>query len=78
ADLKKVKGNKGVGFAKFKKKHGCKQSYKTNLTNGNIQTIKNRLKLPKMGWVKFHNSQNITGTIINVTVTRTSSGKYIA
>ncbi|MHC5722544.1 MAG: IS200/IS605 family element RNA-guided endonuclease TnpB, partial [Nostoc sp.] len=31
-----------------------------------------------MGWVKFHNSQNITGTIINVTVTRTSSGKYIA
>ncbi|MHC5611886.1 MAG: RNA-guided endonuclease TnpB family protein [Nostoc sp.] len=78
ADLKKVKGNKGVGFPKFKKKHGCKQSYKTNLTNGNIQTIENRLKLPKMGWVKFHNSQNITGTIINVTVTRTSSGKYIA
>lgn len=31
-----------------------------------------------MGWVRFHNSQNITGTIINVTITRTSSGKYIA
>ena len=78
ADLKKVKGRKNVGFPKFKKKHGCKQSYKTNLTNGNIQILQNRLKLPYMGWVRFHKSQDITGTIINVTVTRTSSGKYIA
>jgi putative transposase len=77
-DLKKVKGKKGVGFPKFKKKHGCKQSYKTNLTNGNIQVIENRLKLPKCGWVKFHKSQEITGKLVNVTVTRTSSGKYIA
>lgn len=78
ADLKKVKGKKNVGFPKFKKKYECKESYKTNLTNGNIQVIQNRLKLPKMAWVKFHKSQDITGTIINVTVTRTSSGKYIA
>jgi putative transposase len=77
-DLKKVKSKKGVGFPKFKKKHGCKQSYKTNLTNGNIQIIENRLKLPKLGWVKFHKSQEITGNLVNVTVTRTSSGKYIA
>ncbi len=76
-DCQKAKG-KGVGFPKFKKKHGCKQSYKTNLTNGNIQVIENRLKLPKLGWVKFHKSQEITGKLINVTVTRTSSGKYIA
>jgi putative transposase len=78
ADLKKVKGKKSVGFPKFKKKHGCKQSYKTNFTNSNIQVIENRLKLPKLGWVKFHKSQAITGKLINVTVTRTSSGKYIA
>ncbi|GAX35017.1 IS200/IS605 family element RNA-guided endonuclease TnpB [Nodularia sp. NIES-3585] len=78
ADLKKAKGKRNVGFPKFKKKHGCKQSYKTNLTNGNIQVIQNGLKLPKMGWVKFHKSQDITGTIINVTVTRTNRGKYIA
>ncbi|UKP01018.1 IS200/IS605 family element RNA-guided endonuclease TnpB [Nostoc sp. UHCC 0870] len=78
ADLKKVKGKKGVGFPKFKKKHSCKQSYKTNLTNGNIQVIENRLKLPKLGWVKFHKSQEITGKLVNVTVTRTSSGKYVA
>ncbi len=78
ADLKKIKSKKGVGFPKFKKKHGCKQSYKTNLTNGNIQVIENRLKLPKLGWVKFYNSQDIEGKLVNVTVTRTSSGRYIA
>lgn len=77
-DLKKAKGKKGVGFPKFKKKHGCKQSYKTNLTNGNIQIVQNRLKLPKCGWIKFHKSQDITGHVVNVTVTRTSSGKYVA
>jgi putative transposase len=36
------------------------------------------LKLPKLGWVKFHKSQDITGKLVNVTVTRTTSGKYIA
>ncbi|MBW4477831.1 MAG: IS200/IS605 family element transposase accessory protein TnpB [Tolypothrix brevis GSE-NOS-MK-07-07A] len=77
-DLKKSKNKKGVGFPKFKKKYGCKQSYKTNLTNGNIQIIENRLKLPKLGWIKFHKSQDITGHVVNVTITRTSSGKYIA
>ena len=44
ADLKKDIGKKNVGFPKFKKKYGCKQSYKTNLTNGNIQVLQNRLK----------------------------------
>ena len=78
ADLKKAKNKKGVGFPKFKKKYGCKQSYKTNLTNGNIQVLQNRLKLPKLGWVRFHKSQEITGKLVNVTVTRTSSGKYAA
>ncbi|MGJ5675080.1 MAG: IS200/IS605 family element RNA-guided endonuclease TnpB [Nostochopsis sp.] len=79
ADLKKAKNQKkGVGFPKFKKKHGCKQSYQTNFTNGNIQVIENRLKLPKIGWVKFHNSQEITGKLVNVTVTLTNTGKYIA
>jgi putative transposase len=77
-DCQKAKGKKGVGFPKFKTKHVSKQSYKTNLTNGNIQVIENKCKLPKLGWVKFHKSQDITGKLVNVTVTRTSSDKYIA
>lgn len=78
ADLKKPKQKRRFGFPKFKNKHGFKQSYKTNFTNGNIQLRDNYLKLPKLGWVKFHQSQEITGTIVNVTITRTTTGKYVA
>jgi putative transposase len=77
-DFKKPKQKRRFGFPKFKKKHGFKQSYKTNFTNGNIQVRENYLKLPKLGWVKFYKSQEIDGTIVNVTVTRTKIGKYIA
>jgi putative transposase len=77
-DLKKPKNKRRFGFPQFKRKHGFKQSYKTNLTNGNIQVRENYLKLPKLGWVKFHKSQEINGAIINVTVTRTPGGKYLA
>jgi putative transposase len=78
ADLKKPKQKRRFGFPKFKKKHGFKQSYKTNFTNGNIEVRENYLKLPKLGWVKFHKSQSVDGTIVNVTVIRTTTGKYIA
>jgi putative transposase len=78
ADLKKPKQKRRFGFPKFKKKHGFKQSYKTNFTNGNIQLRDNYIKLPKLGWVRFYQSQEITGTIVNVTVTRTTTGKYVA
>jgi putative transposase len=62
----------------FKKKHGSKQSYRTNLTNGNIQIAENQLKLPKLKWIKFRKSQEIQGRILNVTVSRSSTGKYFA
>ncbi|MGL5873362.1 MAG: IS200/IS605 family element RNA-guided endonuclease TnpB [Xenococcaceae cyanobacterium] len=78
ADLKKLKHKRRFGFPKFKKKHGFKQSYKTNFTNGNIQLQDNYLKLPKLGLVKFHKSFEITGTIVNVNITRTTTGKYVA
>jgi putative transposase len=77
-DLKKAKNQRRAGFPKFKRKHGFKQSYKTNFTNGNIQVRENYLKLPKLGWVKFHKSQEVNGTIVNVTVTRTTTSRYIA
>lgn len=67
-----------MGFPGFKKRHGPKRSYRTNLTNNNIQLAENRLKLPKLGWVKFHKSQEVTGRILNVTVTVTKAGRYAA
>lgn len=78
AELKKLKQKRRFGFPKFKKKHGFKQSYKTNFSNSNIQVRENHLKLPKLGWVKFHKSQEIDGAIVNVTVARTTTGKYVA
>jgi putative transposase len=77
-DLKKSKKQRIFCFPKFKRKHGFKQSYKTNFTNGNIQVRQNYLKLPKLGWVKFHRSQEINGNIVNVTISRTKTGKYLA
>ncbi len=40
--------------------------------------MQNRLKLPKLGWIRFHKSQEIPGKLVNVTVTRTSADKYVA
>jgi putative transposase len=77
-DLKKPKNQRRFSFPKFKKKHGFKQSYKTNFTNGNIEVRDNYLKLPKLGWVRFHKSQEVDEAIVNVTVTRTKTGKYVA
>lgn len=67
-----------MGFPKFKKLHAAKQSYRTNPTNGNIQLVENYLKLPKLGWVRFHKSQEVRGRILSVTVTATKAGKYVA
>lgn len=78
ADLKKPKAKRRFGFPQFKKKHGSKQAYKTNFTNGNIQVKDNYLKLPKLGWVRFYKSQELTGKLISVTVCRTKTGKYTA
>jgi len=50
----------------------------TKLTTNGIQVLQNRLKIPKLGWVRFHKSQEITGKLVNILSLITSSGKYIA
>ena len=40
-------GNPAAGFPKFKSKHRNKNSYTTNMVNGNIQVDGQRLKLPE-------------------------------
>lgn len=76
--LKKSKGQRKAGYPTFHSKRGSKQSYRTNLTNGNIAVLDDRLKLPKLGWIKFRKSQEIHGRIISVTVRRNAAGKYFA
>ncbi|KAA6452689.1 IS200/IS605 family element RNA-guided endonuclease TnpB [Bacillus swezeyi] len=68
--------NKQNKAPRFKSKKNRVQSYTTKSTNGNIAIVDNKIKLPKLGLVKFAKSRDITGRILNATVRRNPSGKY--
>lgn len=70
------KGNKEQGYPKFKSKHNYKRSYRTTFTNNNMEIKNHQIKLPKLGWVKIAQSQDIQGRILNCTITKTCSDKY--
>ena len=70
------KGNKDQGLPKFKSKHNQECSYRTSFTKNNIRIEGNKIKLPKLNFVKFAKSQDIKGRILNCTITKTCSGKY--
>ena len=36
----------------------------------------NQLKLPKLKWVRFAHSKQVTGLILNATIRHNASGKY--
>lgn len=61
----------------FKSKHNHHQSYRTVNQGNKIRIVGKYLKLPKLGYVKIRQSMEI-GHINNVTVERTSTGKYFA
>jgi putative transposase len=65
------------GFPKFKSKHG-KNIYRTNNIRGAIHTKGSKIKLPKLGYIKFRDPRTIEGKIKYVTVSRTPTGKYFA
>src|SRR5699024_12338476 len=44
--------------------------------NGNIAIIGNKIKLPKLGLVRFSKSRDVEGRILHTTVRRNPSGKY--
>lgn len=61
---------------RFKSKRNPVQSYTTKQTNGNIAVLANRLKLPKLGLVRFAKSKEVAGRILSATVRRNPSGNY--
>lgn len=61
---------------RFKSKRNKIQFYTTKQTNGNIAVIGNRMKLSKIGLVKFAKSREVTGRIMSATIRRNPSGKY--
>jgi len=73
----KIAGAK-IGFPKFKKKR-TGSSYRTMMTNNNIQIDfeLRKVKLPKAGWLNFTDQRTkIEGIIKSATVSRSSTGKY--
>ena len=68
--------DKSIGFPKFKSKKTYRFSYKCKYVNNNIKVIKNRIQLPKIGWIKYKDKQIPQGRILNATVSQEPSGKY--
>jgi len=65
----------GFGFPNFKSKRHH-QSYKTNNNNDNITVCNGKVKLPKIGWVRFKQHRKIKGVIKSATISKTATGKY--
>lgn len=69
-------GEKEVGFPKFKSKKNPKKSYRTQNVNNNISIKENKIKIPKLGLIKYINSRNFEGEIKSATISKTSTDKY--
>ena len=67
-----------AGYPKFKSKKNNRKSYSTNSTNNNITVDfdNNKIKLPKLKWIKAKIHRRFVGTIKSATVSQTPSGKY--
>ena len=72
--------NPKIGFPRFKSKHHSKNSYTTNVVNGNILVESKRIRLPKLKWIamKKHREPAEGLRLKSVTVSMEPSGKYFA
>ena len=80
AAYRKFFGEEKAGHPKFKSKHRSRESYTTNVVNGNIRFEGGKLRLPKAGCVKIRRHREIPeGYVLkSVTVSRERSGKHFA
>lgn len=67
-----------TGYPKFKSKKNNKKTYTTNFTNNNIEVSfdDNKIKLPKLKWVKVKLHRKFVGKIKSATISQAPSGKY--
>ena len=61
---------------KFKSRKNPKNSYRTLNVNNSIRVEDNRIKLPKLGFVKFRKSREVSGIIKSVTVSKNILNRY--
>lgn len=69
----------GNGYPKFKSKRD-KNSYRTNGKTISLDQNNYKIKIPKIGWIKFRDKYNFNGLtkIYNINISKNSSGKYFA
>ena len=70
---------KGSGYPKFKSKKRDKNSYRTS-SNFHLNQEDIKIRIPKVGWIKFRDKSNFKGLtkINNITISKSTSGKYFA
>ena len=70
---------RGYRYPKFKSKKRDKLSYRTN---DKLQLDQNnkKIRIPKVGWIRFRDKSKFDGLtkINNITISKSSSGKYFA
>lgn len=67
--------NKQANFPKFKSRKSYKDSYKTN---ANLKFENNKIRIPKVGWIKTRGYKEISGRILSITISKTKSNKFFA
>lgn len=69
----------GAGYPNFKSKRG-KNSYRTVGKDIYLDQNNKKIRIPKVGWIKFRDKFNFNGLkkINNITISKSSSGKYFA
>lgn len=64
------------GFPNFKSKKNPVQSYSSKNNGTSIKVLGNTVQLPKLGFVEFAKTRDVTGHIIKATIRRNPAGKY--
>ena len=69
---------KRSGLPRFKRK-GRRESFRyPDPKQFKLDQVNSRIFLPKLGWVRYHNSRAVTGTVKQITVNRESDGWYVS
>jgi putative transposase len=63
-------------YPRFKSRKNPVQSYTSKNNKGTIAIQGNRIRLPKLGWIRIARSREVKGRIISATIRRNPTGKY--
>lgn len=77
AFFRRVKAGQTPGYPRFKSKHGREHSF-TGTQHLHADQDEQRIKIPKINWIKCRGLRPFEGTIKRITVRQSPSGKYFA